>query len=78
MFYRYKVKFYYEVNHKDDSQCGIVHSEEDSGTGYQDAIMKVWRHYDNINEITLAELSDDSCLIVDSDALREIEDNVNW
>lgn len=78
MFYRYKIKFYDEVNQKDDTQCGIVHSEEDNGAGYQDAIMKVWRNYDNINEITLAELSDSSCLIVDSEALREIEDNVNW
>lgn len=78
MFYRYKVKFYDEVNQKDDTQCGIVHSEDGNGTGYQDAIMKVWRYYDNINEITLAELSDSSCLIVDSEALREIEDNVNW
>lgn len=78
MFYRYKVKFYDEVNQKDDAQCGIVHSEDSNGTGYQDAIMKVWRNYDNINEITLAELSDSSCLIVDSEALREIEDNVNW
>ena len=78
MFYRYKVKFYDEVNHKDDSQCGIVHSEEDSGTGYQDASGKVWRRYGNSNGIRLAGLSDNSCLIVDSDALREIEDNVNW
>lgn len=78
MFYRYKVKFYDEVNQKDDTQCGIVHSEDGNGVGYQDAIMKVWRYYDNINEITLAELSDSSCLIVDSEALREIEDNVNW
>lgn len=78
MYFRYRVKWQYDAEEKDETGLVYVNAESYSDEGYCKAMDKICEYFDQINKVELEVFAPDGCLEVSAEALDAIQENVIW
>ena len=76
MYFRYKVNW--NMANKPRDETGLVWADDKINEGYTDAMEKICKYFDSINEVKLEAFAPDDCLEVSAEALNAIQENVFW